>query len=128
MMYQEASIYYLRKTFRTDCTFWPNMGTVIQCGFREFCGVLWSYDSRFELCSDTPERCLHRSGERFNPECISTAVKHGGGGIMVWGAFSSAGVGELMRCEQSITAKEYQNILEKGLLPSLQKLFSGDKS
>ena len=67
--------------------------------------VLWSDESIFELCPDAPESCLHRSGEKFNPECISTSVKHGGCGIMVWGAFSSAGVGELIRCEQSITAK-----------------------
>ena len=65
------------------------------------------------LCSDAPVSCLLRSGERFNPECISITVKHGGGGIMVWGAFSSADVGELIRCEQSTTAKEYQkNIRE----------------
>lgn len=86
--------------------------------------VLWSDESRFELCTDAPQRCLRRSGERFNSECLSSTVKHGGGGIMVWGVFSASGVGELVRCDKPIIAKEYQKILQKGLIPSLNKLCS----
>lgn len=85
--------------------------------------VIWSDESRFQLVSDAPERCIRRSDERFHPECISTTVKHGGGGVMVWGAFSSAGVGELIRCEKSVNAAEYLKILRKGLVPSIEKLF-----
>lgn len=85
--------------------------------------VLWSDESRFQLCSDGPERCIRRSNERCHPDCLSTTVKHGGGSIMVWGAFSSAGVGVLVRCEKSVTAAEYLKILRKGLLPSIQSLF-----
>ncbi len=44
---------------------------------------MWSDESRFELVSDAPECWLRRSGERFSPACLSTTVKHGGGGIMV---------------------------------------------
>ena len=88
--------------------------------------VLWSDESRFALCNDAPERCIRRPTEKYKPECLSTTVKHGGGGIMVWGVFSASGVGDLVRCDKSVTAKEYQNILRKGLLPSLAKLCTGD--
>ena len=43
---------------------------------------------------------------------------------MVWGAFSAAGTGELLHCEKSINALEYRRILQKGLLPTIEKLFS----
>ena len=42
---------------------------------------------------------------------------------MVWGAFSAAGTGELLHCEKSINALEYRRILQKGLLPTIEKLF-----
>ena len=40
---------------------------------------------------------------------------------MVWGTFTAAGVGELIKVDASINAKEYIRILETGLLPSIQK-------
>ena len=43
---------------------------------------------------------------------------------MVWGAFSVAGTGELLHCVNSINALEYRRILQKGLLPTIEKLFS----
>ena len=43
---------------------------------------------------------------------------------MVWGIFSSPGVGELIQCNKHINAKEYVNILEKELQLTTDKLFS----
>ena len=43
---------------------------------------------------------------------------------MVWGAFSAAGIGELLHNEKSKNALEYRIILQKGLLPTIEKLFS----
>ena len=40
---------------------------------------------------------------------------------MVWGAFLAAGTGELLHCEKSINALEYRRILQKGLLPTIEK-------
>ena len=42
----------------------------------------------------------------------------------MWGAFSAAGTGELLHCEKSMNALEYRRILQKGLLPTIEKLFS----
>ena len=87
-----------------------------------FRNVFWSDESRFCLFSDASECCIQRPGERFLPNYIKTTVKHGNGGIMVWKTFTAAGVGKLIRCKTSINAKEYIQILETGLLPSIEKL------
>ena len=84
-----------------------------------FRNVFWSDESRFCLFSDAPERCIRRSGERISPSFTKTTRKHGNGRIMVWRTFTAAGVGELPRCVTSINAKEYVQILEKALLPSV---------
>ena len=86
---------------------------------------MWSDDSRFQL--HAPERCVRRSGEKYNSECISTIVKHGGRGAMVWGAFIAVGTGELLHYEKSINALEYRRILKKGLLPVIEKFFSKEE-
>ena len=78
-----------------------------------FSRVVWSDESIFVGC---------RPPDLVRNECISTTVKHGGRCVMVWGAFSAAG--ELLYCKKSINALEYRRILQKGLLPTIEKLFS----
>ena len=58
------------------------------------------------------------------PECLKTTVKQRNGGIMVWGAFSSSVVAEIIRCDKDINAQEYINIIEKLLLPTIDNVFS----
>ena len=82
----------LRKTF-----FLPEYG---KFDSEWFSRVVWSDESRFQLHADAPERCVRRSGEKYNSECISTTVKHG------------------------FNALENRIILQKGLLPTIEKLFS----
>ena len=88
-------------------------------GSAELCGVI-NIDFR---CILMLKRGVRTSGEIYNSECISTTVKHGERGVMVWGAFSDAGTGELLHCEKSINALEYRRKLKKGLLPTIEKLF-----
>ena len=61
--------------------------------------VLWSDESTFQLFSNQRVFVRRRVGERFRKECLSPTVKFGGGKIMVWGCFSSNGVGSLIRVE-----------------------------
>ena len=41
---------------------------------------------------------------------------------MVLGAFAAAGVGKLIRCDESMNAKEYIKILDIGFQPTVQRL------
>ena len=54
-------------------------------------------------------------------------MKHGGGSIMVWGCFSSAETGALVRIEGKTDGAKYRKIPEENLLPSTRKLKLGQK-
>ena len=49
-------------------------------------------------------------------------VKHGGGSIMLWGCFSAAGTGRLVRIEEKMSRAKYREILDENLLQSAQDL------
>lgn len=46
-------------------------------------------------------------------ECIVLIVKHGGGSVMVWGCFSTVGVGELIKVENTMRKVDYKQIFEQ---------------
>jgi uncharacterized membrane protein len=54
-------------------------------------------------------------------------VKHGGGIIMLWGYFSAAGTGRLVRNEGKMNRTKYREILGENLLQSAQDLETGAK-
>ena len=50
----------------------------------------------------------------------------GGGGVMVWGGFSTAGSTDLIFCKPKMTSIDYQDILADHLLPVAPLITSGD--
>ena len=80
--------------------------------------VLFSDESRFKLFSSDGICWVRRPvNERFNPKYTRPTIKHGGGGIMVWGCFGGFGMGPLVKIDGIMDRFVYQNILENHMLP-----------
>ena len=52
----------------------------------------------------------------ITPEHTIPTMKHGGGSIMLWGCFSSAGTGNMVRVDGKMDGAKYRANLEENLL------------
>ena len=85
----------------------------LRWSIRKWNNIIWSDESRFKIFgNDGPIRVWRRAGERYNIENIAPSVKHGGGGIMVWGCFSGKGMGPLVRVDGRMNHQDYIRILD----------------
>ena len=53
--------------------------------------------------------------KKFKSECVKPTLKHGCGSVMVWGYFSSNGVGKFVFIDGIMRKEEYLKILEDNL-------------
>jgi hypothetical protein len=83
--------------------------------------ILWSDETKIELFGLNAKRHVWRT-----PDTVST-VKHGGGSIMLWGCFSAAGTGRLVRIKEKLNGAKYREMLDENLLQSSQDLRLGSK-
>ena len=81
--------------------------------------ILWSDETKIDLSGLNAKR--HVWGK---PGTIPT-VKHDGGSIMLWGCFSEAGTGTLVRIKRKMNGSKYREILDENLLQSAQDLRLG---
>ncbi|KAG2456860.1 TCB1 transposase, partial [Polypterus senegalus] len=81
--------------------------------------ILWSDETKIELFGVNARRHVWRKPgtAHYKANTIPT-VKHGGGSIMLWGCFSAAGTGRLIRIKGKMTAAMYRDILAENLLHS----------
>uniref|UniRef100_A0A1I7X4R4 HTH_38 domain-containing protein n=1 Tax=Heterorhabditis bacteriophora TaxID=37862 RepID=A0A1I7X4R4_HETBA len=80
--------------------------------------VVFSDESKFNHSGPDEKKCMHRcSGEKFMPKCTIPIIKHGGGSMMVWGAFNRNGPEPLHIVEGIMDSTSYVRILENNLLP-----------
>jgi hypothetical protein len=81
--------------------------------------ILWSDENKIELFS------LNAKHHVWSKPGTIPTVKHGGGSIMLWGCFSVAGAGRLVRNEAKMNGAKYREILDENLFQSTQDLRLG---
>ena len=85
-------------------------------------------ETKIELFGlNTKQYVWQKSNTAHHPNNSIPPVKHGGGNILLWGCFSAAGTGALVRIEGKMDGAKYCQILEENLLPSARKLSMGKK-
>ena len=90
--------------------------------------VLWSDKTKMELFGLNAKRYVrHKPNTAHHPKNTILTVKHGGGNIMLWGCFSSAGTVALLGIEGKMDGEKYRKIREENLLPCARKLKLGRK-
>ena len=60
----------------------------------------------------------HAVGERIISACVFPTVKHGGGGVMVWGFFAGDTVCDLFTIQGTLNQHGYHSILQRYTIPS----------
>ncbi len=83
--------------------------------------VIWSDESKFMIYgSDGREYCWKKPGEPLRDHHVKPTVKFGWGSIMVWGCFTSDGVGNICRIYGHMDGNLYRQILEEDLLGTIE--------
>ncbi len=85
--------------------------------------VLWSDETKVELFGHNSKRYVwHKNNTAHHQRNTIPTVKHGGGRIMLWGCFSSAGTGALVKVEGIMNSSISQSILAQNLQASARKM------
>lgn len=80
--------------------------------------VLFSDETKINLFGNDGRRYVRRpKGTRNDSRYQTPTVKHGGGSIMLWGAFSWKGVGPIFKIEGTMNSAMYRDIILKEMLP-----------
>jgi len=81
--------------------------------------IFWSDETKIELFGLNVKHYVWRKpGTTHHLAKTIPTVKHGGSSIMLWGCFSVAGTGRLVRTKGKMNAAMFRDILVKNLLQS----------
>ena len=87
--------------------------------------LLWSDEIKIEIFGLNSKRHIWRKpNTAHHPFDTIPIVKHGGG-IILWGCFSSAGTGKLVRMGGTIDGAECRRILDENVLESAMNMKLG---
>lgn len=110
---KKKRLVFAKKFIQEPATFWNN--------------VLFSDESKFCIFGIKGRKLVWRkSGTAFDVQNLAPTVKHGGGGVMVWGCMAANGVGNLIFIDSIIDHKAYLQILKDNLQESREKLGLAD--
>ena len=85
--------------------------------------VLWTDETKLELFHKTRQLHVHRrKNEAYQEKNTVSTVNHGGGSVMFWGCFAASATRCLESVKGTMKPQDYQDILERNLLPSVRKL------
>lgn len=88
--------------------------------------VIFSDESNFYLTGNQCNKYVRRfPGEEFKPYCLNLSVKHPLH-VMIWGCIAASGVGRIKIIQGMMNAKQYMEVLESTLLPSVHQLVRKD--
>ena len=88
--------------------------------------ILWSDETKIELFGHQTRRYVWwKPNTAHHQKHTIPTVKHGGGSIMLWGCFSAAGPGRLVKIEGRMNAAKYTEILGDNLIQSARELRLG---
>ena len=84
--------------------------------------VLFSDETKINLFgNDRNNHDRRPKNTRYDSRYQIPTVKHGGGSIMIWGAFSWKGVGPVVKIDGIMDADMYKNILAEHMTPYAQQ-------
>ncbi|KAK2583956.1 hypothetical protein KPH14_001215 [Odynerus spinipes] len=88
--------------------------------------VLWSDESKFNIFQNSGRILVWRKpNTKFEPKNLQSTVKHGGGGVLVWGCMAASGIGELVFIEDIMDKMVYLNVLKNNVKKCAEKLELG---
>jgi hypothetical protein len=82
--------------------------------------ILWTDETKIDLFGPNAKRHIW-----MEPGTIPTVKNSGGSIITLWGCYSAAGTGRLVRIKGKMNRAKYREILDKHLLQSAQDLRLG---
>ncbi|GFX47866.1 transposable element Tcb1 transposase [Trichonephila clavipes] len=88
--------------------------------------VIFSDETKFNIFgSDGRQYVWRKPNTELEKQHLIPTVKHGGGGVLVWGCMAANGFGKLCFIDGIMTARTYIDILRHNLQSSAQKLGLG---
>ncbi|GBC22304.1 IS630 family transposase [Rhizophagus irregularis DAOM 181602=DAOM 197198] len=85
--------------------------------------IVWSDESRFTMFqNDGKIRVWRLQKEKYDINYLVPTMKHGGGGVMMWGCFTWFGLGPLVRIDGRVNSQRYiEEILGYHVIPFLER-------